>query len=104
MSERVLVADDDPDILTVVKVNLELDGFELDTAVDGEDALQKATSHPPDVIILDIMMPRMDGLTALHRLRSQASTASIPIILLTARGLPRTGCGVSSWAPTTTSP
>ena len=88
MSERVLVADDDPDILTVVKVNLELDGFELDTAVDGEDALQKATSNPPNVIILDIMMPRMDGLTALHRLRSQAGTASIPIILLTARGLP----------------
>ncbi len=88
MSERVLVADDDPDILTVVKVNLELDGFELDTAVDGEDALQKATANPPKVIILDIMMPRMDGLTALHRLRSQATTASIPIILLTARGLP----------------
>ncbi len=88
MSERVLVADDDPDILTVVKVNLELDGFEVDTAVDGEDALQKATSNPPNVIVLDIMMPRMDGLTALHRLRSQAATASIPIILLTARGLP----------------
>jgi two-component system, OmpR family, alkaline phosphatase synthesis response regulator PhoP len=45
MSERVLVADDDPDILTVVKVNFELDGFEVDTAVDGEDALQKATSN-----------------------------------------------------------
>jgi diguanylate cyclase (GGDEF)-like protein len=88
MSERVLVADDDPDILTVVKINLELDGFDVDTAVDGEDALQKATSNPPNVIILDIMMPRMDGLTALHRLRSQAATASIPIILLTARGLP----------------
>ncbi len=88
MSERVLVADDDPDILTVVKVNLDLDGFEVDTAVDGEDALQKATANPPDVIVLDIMMPRMDGLTALHRLRSQAATASIPIILLTARGLP----------------
>ncbi|MFV1960928.1 MAG: response regulator [Acidimicrobiia bacterium] len=88
MSERVLVADDDPDILTVVKINLELDGFEVDTAIDGEDAIQKATSTPPNVIVLDIMMPRMDGLTALHRLRSQASTANIPIILLTARGLP----------------
>ncbi len=88
MSEKVLVADDDPDILTVVKINLELDGFEVETAVDGEDALQKATSSPPNVIILDIMMPRMDGLTALHRLRSQAATAAIPIILLTARGLP----------------
>jgi diguanylate cyclase (GGDEF)-like protein len=88
MSERVLVADDDPDILTVVKVNFELDGFEVDTAVDGEDALHKAASNPPSVIVLDIMMPRMDGLTALHRLRSQATTANIPIILLTARGLP----------------
>ncbi len=88
MNERVLVADDDPDILTVVKINLELDGFEVDTAVDGEEAMAKATSTPPNVIILDIMMPRMDGLTALHRLRSQAGTANIPIILLTARGLP----------------
>lgn len=88
MSERVLVADDDPDILTVVKINFELDGFEVDTAVDGEDALVKAMANPPHAIVLDIMMPRMDGLTALHRLRSQASTANIPIILLTARGLP----------------
>ena len=88
MSERVLIADDDPDILTVVQVNLEMDGFEVDTAVDGEDALQKATSNPPDAVVLDIMMPRMDGLTALHRLRSQASTANIPVVLLTARGLP----------------
>jgi diguanylate cyclase (GGDEF)-like protein len=88
MSERVLVADDDPDILSVVKVNFELEGFGVETAVDGEDALLKATATPPDVIVLDIMMPRMDGLTALHRLRGQASTANVPIILLTARGLP----------------
>ncbi len=88
MSERVLVADDDPDILSVVKVNFELEGFQVDTAVDGEDALMKSTANPPDVIVLDIMMPRMDGLTALHRLRGQASTANVPIILLTARGLP----------------
>jgi diguanylate cyclase (GGDEF)-like protein len=84
----VLVADDDPDILSVVKVNFELEGFQVDTAVDGEDALMKSTANPPDVIVLDIMMPRMDGLTALHRLRGQASTANVPIILLTARGLP----------------
>ncbi|MDH3190120.1 MAG: response regulator [Acidimicrobiia bacterium] len=88
MSERVLVADDDPDILAVVKVNFELEGFDVVTAVDGEDALQKATAEPPKVIVLDIMMPRMDGLTALHRLRGQAATANVPIILLTARGLP----------------
>ena len=88
MSERVLIADDDPDILAVVQVNLELEGFEVETAVDGEDVLQKATANPPDAIVLDIMMPRMDGITALHRLRSQATTANTPVVLLTARGLP----------------
>src|SRR3970282_698378 len=88
MSERVLIGHDDPDILAVVQVNFELDGLEVETAVDGEDALQKATANPPHWVGPDIMMPRMDGLTALHRLRSQASTGNIPIILLTARGLP----------------
>ena len=88
MSERVLVADDDLDILSVVRINLELEGFDVDTAVDGEDALQKATANPPDAIVLDIMMPRMDGLTALNRLRDQVSTANTPVLLLTARGLP----------------
>jgi diguanylate cyclase (GGDEF)-like protein len=87
-SERILVADDDPDILDLVQINLELEGFEVETAVDGEDALVKASANPPHLIILDIMMPRMDGLTALHRIRSQAITGNIPIVLLTARGLP----------------
>src|SRR5690606_3487189 len=85
---RVLVADDDPDILTVVKINFELDGFEVETAVDGDDALVKAMPKPPNAIVLDVMMPRMDGRTALHRLRSQATTANTPISRLTARGLP----------------
>src|SRR5688572_6603084 len=88
MSERILVADDDPDVLQVVRVNLELEGYEVDTALDGQEALDKATSQPVDLILLDIMMPRMDGLTALHRIRGHASTGNASIILLTARGLP----------------
>lgn len=88
MSERILVADDDPDILQVVRVNLELEGYEVETAVDGQEALEKATSQPADLILLDIMMPRMDGLTALHRIRAHGSTGNSSIILLTARGLP----------------
>ena len=88
MSERILVADDDPDILQVVRVNLELEGYEVETALDGQEALDKATSQPVDLILLDIMMPRMDGLTALHRIRGHASTGNTSIILLTARGLP----------------
>ncbi|MGH8910960.1 MAG: response regulator, partial [Acidimicrobiia bacterium] len=88
MTERILVVDDDPDILQVVRVNLELEGYEVDTAFDGQEALDKATDDPPDLILLDIMMPRMDGLTALHRIRGHASTGNTSIILLTARGLP----------------
>lgn len=84
MSERVLIADDDPDILTVVKINFELEGFEVDTAVDGEDALQKATANPPNAIVLDIMMPRMDGTEVLAELRK--ARPAQPVIFLTARG------------------
>ncbi len=87
MSERILVVDDDEDILRVVRINLELEGFEVRTAVDGVDALDKAADKVPDLILLDIMMPRMDGLTCLRRLRSHPSTAGASIILLTARGL-----------------
>lgn len=88
MTERILVADDDPDILQVVRVNLELEGYEVETAQDGQEALEKATALPPDLILLDIMMPRMDGLTALHRIRGHATTGNTSVILLTARGLP----------------
>ncbi len=88
MTERILVADDDPDILQVVRVNLELEGYDVETALDGQEALDKAVTSPVDLILLDIMMPRMDGLTALHRIRAHASTGNASIILLTARGLP----------------
>jgi len=88
VSERILVVDDDADILQVVKINLELEGFDVDTAEDGREAVDKAMAEPPQLILLDIMMPRMDGLTALRRIRSHGSTGNTSIILLTARGLP----------------
>ncbi len=88
MTERILVADDDPDILQVVRVNLELEGYDVETALDGQEAVDKAIAAPPDLILLDIMMPRMDGLTALHRIRGHSVTGNTSIILLTARGLP----------------
>ena len=87
MSERVLVVDDDDDIVRVVRINLELEGFDVDTAGDGQEALERALAIPPDIVLLDIMMPRMDGLTALRKMRSQPSLASTSIVLLTARGL-----------------
>jgi diguanylate cyclase (GGDEF)-like protein len=88
VSERILVVDDDPDILQVVKINLELEGYDVDTAEDGREAVDKAMAEPPQLILLDIMMPRMDGLTALRRIRSHGATGNTSVILLTARGLP----------------
>jgi len=88
VSERILVVDDDPDILQVVKINLELEGYDVETAEDGREAVDKAMAEPPQLILLDIMMPRMDGLTALRRIRSHGATGNTSVILLTARGLP----------------
>lgn len=88
MSERILVVDDDPDILAFVKINLELEGYEVETAEDGREAVDKTIVDPADLILLDIMMPKMDGLTALRRIRSHGSTGHTSVILLTARGLP----------------
>ena len=87
MQERVLVVDDDPDILHFVRVNLELEGFETETAANGRIALDGAKEKPPDLVLLDVMMPEMDGLTVLRRLRSAPATSNVPVILLTAKAL-----------------
>lgn len=87
MSERILVVDDDPDILQFVRLNLELDGFAVDLAGGGREALEKAAASPPDLMLLDVMMPEIDGLTVLRRLRSDPGTSNIPVIVLTARSL-----------------
>lgn len=87
MTERILVVDDDPDILQFVQMNLELDGFEVDLAGGGREALEKASASPPDLMLLDVMMPEIDGLTVLRRMRSDPPTANIPVIVLTARSL-----------------
>ncbi|MEE8485887.1 MAG: response regulator [Acidimicrobiia bacterium] len=87
MTERILVVDDDPDILQFVRMNLELDGFEVELAGGGREALEKAGASAPDLMLLDVMMPEIDGLTVLRRMRSDPSTANIPVIVLTARSL-----------------
>ncbi len=87
MSDKILVVDDDIDIVRVIQVNLELEGFDVTTAHDGQEALDKAFEEPPDLVLLDIMMPRMDGMTALQRMRGHPALASTSIVLLTARGL-----------------
>jgi CheY-like chemotaxis protein len=82
---RVLVVDDDDVIRQLIRVNLELEGFEVHTAHDGEDALAKAVALKPDVITLDIMMPRLDGWDAAAKLRADPETAHIKVVLLSAR-------------------
>lgn len=87
MGDRILVVDDDPDILQYVKMNLELEGFEAETASNGLEALEIAAKNPPALVLLDVMMPGMDGLTTLRHLRNDPITSSVPVVMLTARAL-----------------
>ena len=85
MKTRILVVDDEPDVLELVTYNLGQAGFQTDTAADGAEALRKARSTAPDLILLDLMLPEMDGLEVCKLLRRDAKTSGIPIIMLTAR-------------------
>ncbi|MER7827141.1 MULTISPECIES: response regulator transcription factor [unclassified Streptomyces] len=80
---RILVVDDEPAVREALRRSLAFEGYAVQTAVDGLDALDKAASYAPDLIVLDIQMPRMDGLTAARRLRASGSVT--PILMLTAR-------------------
>ena len=79
----ILVADDDPQILRLVARNLQLDGYEVTTATDGQEALDQLEAHTFDLAILDVMMPKLDGFTVCARVRE---FSSMPIIMVTARG------------------
>ena len=83
--ERVLIVDDDPDIRKLVSYNLTQAGFRVATAATGVAALEAVQGQPPDLIILDIMLPDLDGLEVCKKLRRQEKTRRIPIIMLTAR-------------------
>jgi DNA-binding response OmpR family regulator len=80
---RILVVDDDPEILSVVRRGLAYEGYTIDTAADGAEALAKAREREPDLVILDVMMPGMDGIEVARRLRQGGD---VPIIMLTAKG------------------
>lgn len=82
---RVLVVDDDPDVVTLVDYRLSRQGFEVESATDGQQALDALADRSVDLILLDIMMPGLSGLDVLERLRANESTARLPVILLTAK-------------------
>jgi DNA-binding response OmpR family regulator len=85
MGNLVLIADDDPDIVRFVALNLRLEGFDVDVADNGQDALDKALDTHPSLILLDTMMPRMDGYEVCSRLRDQRPDRRIRVIMLTAK-------------------
>ena len=82
---KILVVDDERHIVRLVQVNLERAGYQVVSAFDGKEALKKVVSEQPNLIVLDVMMPHMDGFEVLKRLRGNAATKNIPVIMLTAK-------------------
>jgi DNA-binding response OmpR family regulator len=85
MKKRVLIVDDEPDIVEAIRFNLELEDYECLVARDGEEALTKAKKEMPDLILLDIMLPKMNGYKVSRLLKFDKAYSHIPIIMLTAR-------------------
>jgi len=85
MKPKILVVDDEPDAVELVAFNLKSAGLEVVTATDGPNAIKQARLHGPDLILLDLMLPEVDGLEVCKILRRDAATSAIPIIMLTAR-------------------
>jgi CheY-like chemotaxis protein len=83
--QRILVADDDPQMRRLVRSILERDGYEVTEAADGLDALEQVENKPFDLMLLDVDMPRLDGLGVLEELRARIKTLGVPVIVLTAR-------------------
>ena len=105
MTPRILMVDDEKDIVDLVAYNLEKEGYETLKALDGEKALQLVRTKTPDLVVLDLMLPGIQGLEVCKRIRKDPETASIPIIMLTAKGAEIDKIRRSRGrAPTTTSP
>lgn len=85
LNKKILFVDDEDDIREVVQIRLESNGYQVVTAASGDEALNKVASEHPDLMILDVMMPGMDGLAVLKKLRKEETSTKLPVILLTAK-------------------
>jgi two-component system, OmpR family, alkaline phosphatase synthesis response regulator PhoP len=85
MPKKILAVDDERHIVRLVEVNLQRAGYEVVTAYDGREALEKVKTENPDLVVLDVMMPYMDGFEVLKNLKGDPTTADIPVIMLTAK-------------------
>lgn len=83
--KKILAVDDEPSIRRLVEVNLQRAGYAITTAPDGQAALDQIARERPDMVLLDVMMPRMDGFELLRRLKADPATAGIPVLMLTAK-------------------
>jgi len=81
----ILVVDDDPVIQKLLEVNFEMEGYHVATANDGAEALATVAARPPDMVVLDVMMPKLDGIEVVRRMKADAATAAVPVLLLSAR-------------------
>ena len=86
MASRVLIVEDEPDIRELVVHHLKREGYQVATAAGGEEALRQVRAAPPDLVLLDLMLPGMNGLEVCRRLRQDPPTAGLPIVMLTAKG------------------
>jgi DNA-binding response OmpR family regulator len=85
MAATILVVDDDPVILQLLQVNFEMEGFTVLTAADGVEGVERTRADRPDIVVSDVMMPRMSGLELVSALKGDPDTAGIPVLLLTAK-------------------
>jgi two-component system, OmpR family, alkaline phosphatase synthesis response regulator PhoP len=85
MARHILAVDDEVFIRRLIEVNLQRAGYRVTTANDGQEALERIREERPDALVLDVMMPRMDGFELLQRLKADPTTAGIPVLMLTAR-------------------
>lgn len=84
--KKVLIADDKPEVVELVKVSLEGEDYQVIGASDGEEALRKTTKERPDLVILDVVMPKIDGYEVLGNIKKDPKTKDIPVIMLSAKG------------------
>ena len=85
MTIKVLTVDDEPDVRRLIEIKLKKEGFEVITAADGEEGVEKAKSENPDLILMDVMMPKMDGFTAVEKIKNEIDPAPL-VMMLTAKG------------------
>ncbi|HQU43851.1 MAG: DNA-binding response regulator [Deltaproteobacteria bacterium 21-66-5] len=84
--ERILVVDDEEDLLELIRYNLSKEGYRVNCVVTGEDAMREARTNPPDLIVLDLLLPSIDGLEVCKLLKNDTRTKHVPIVMLTAKG------------------